>query len=85
MSNCNPPLEKYYVIDCYRQMISLKYIREHLDEGWFRYFDTYEQAVAWHDTQFFDDSDHAVFYRNKNDEFVRMFNAGDENTRPLQY
>lgn len=61
---------KYYVIDRWHQTITLDYIKEHLEDGWFKCFDTYEEARDYDKKACFDDSAHGVFYRTENDEFL---------------
>lgn len=61
---------KYYVIDRSRQIITLDYIKEHLDDGWFKCFDSYEEAYSYYSKTFFDDSSHGIFYRTENNQFL---------------
>ena len=63
---------KYYVIDRHRQIITLNYVKEHLNDGWFKCFDTYEEACEYESKTFFDDCDHGIFYRTENDKFLRI-------------
>lgn len=59
---------RYYVIDRYRQVITLDYVNEHIDS--FKSFNTYEEAYDYHKRMFFDDSSHGVFYRTEDDKFL---------------
>ena len=65
-------MNKFYVIERYRQEITLEYVKEHLDDGWFKCFDTYEEADEYHRKSFYDDSTHGIFYRTENDKFLQI-------------
>lgn len=65
-------MSKYYVIDRQRQIITLDYVKKHLNDGWFKCFDTYEEAYEYKIKACFDDSDSGIFYRTENDKFLRI-------------
>lgn len=63
---------KYYVIYRSRQVITLDYVKDCLENGGFPCFDTYEEASAYEKLACFDDGTHGVFLRVEDEKFLRI-------------
>ena len=61
-------MPRYYVIDRHRKTITLDYVNNNLEQ--FKCFNTYDEAYQYEINTFFDDSEHGIFYRTENDDFL---------------